>query len=130
MKKLVPKEALAKAMGLNKNNPLLTLLSSVTKLNKINDLYDRIRANKGTAFIESFFQELHITVQLDNQELENIPTEGGCVIVCNHPFGAIDGLALIQQIEKRRPDIKVMANFLLEEIPEIANYFFQCKSVR
>ena len=124
MKKLVPKEALAKAVGLNKNNPLLALLSSVTKLNRINDLYDRIRANKGTAFIESFFQELHITVQLNSQELENIPTEGGCVIVCNHPFGAIDGLALIQQIEKRRPDIKVMANFLLEEIPEIASYFF------
>lgn len=124
MKKLVPKEALAKAVGLNKNNPLLALLSSVTKLNKINALYDRIRANKGTAFIESFFQELHITVQLNGQELENIPEEGGCVIVCNHPFGAIDGLALIQQIEKRRPDIKVMANFLLEEIPEIASYFF------
>jgi putative hemolysin len=124
MKKLVPKEALAKAVGLNKNNPLLTLLSAVTKLNKINDLYDRIRANKGTAFIESFFNELQITVQLNEQELENIPAEGGCVIVCNHPFGAIDGLALIQQIEKRRPDLKVMANFLLEEIPEIAPYFF------
>jgi putative hemolysin len=124
MKKLVPKEALAKAVGLNKNNPLLTLLSSVTKLNRINDLYDRIRANKGTAFIESFFNELQITVQLNEQELENIPAQGGCVIVCNHPFGAIDGLALIQQIEKRRPDLKVMANFLLEEIPEIAPYFF------
>jgi putative hemolysin len=124
MKKLVPKEALAKAVGLNKNNPLLTLLSAVTKLNKMNDLYDRIRANKGTAFIESFFNELQITVQLNEQELENIPAEGGCVIVCNHPFGAIDGLALIQQIEKRRPDLKVMANFLLEEIPEIAPYFF------
>ena len=55
--------------------------------------------------------------------MENIPAEGGCVIVCNHPFGAIDGLALIQQIEKRRPDIKVMANFLLEEIPEIAKLY-------
>jgi hypothetical protein len=64
MKKLVPKEALAKAVGLNKNNPLLTLLSSVTKLNKINALYDRIRANKGTSFIESFFQELQILFQV------------------------------------------------------------------
>jgi putative hemolysin len=124
MKKLVPKETLAKVVGLNKRNPLLALLSSVTKLTKLNDLYDRIRANKGTAFIEAFFQELQITIQLNEQELDFIPETGGCVIVCNHPFGAIDGLALIQQIEKRRPDLKVMANFLLEEIPEIAPYFF------
>lgn len=124
MKKLVPKETLAKVVGLNKRNPLLALLSSVTKLTKLNDLYDRIRANKGTAFIEAFFQELQITIQLNEEELQYIPETGGCVIVCNHPFGAIDGLALIQQIEKRRPDLKVMANFLLEEIPEIAPYFF------
>lgn len=124
MKKLVPKETLAKVVGLNKRNPLLALLSSVTKLTKLNDLYDRIRANKGTAFIEAFFQELQITIQLNQEELQFIPETGGCVIVCNHPFGAIDGLALIQQIEKRRPDLKVMANFLLEEIPEIAPYFF------
>lgn len=124
MKKLVPKETLAKVVGLNKRNPLLALLSSVTKLTKLNDLYDRIRANKGTAFIEAFFQELQITIQLNEEELQFIPETGGCVIVCNHPFGAIDGLALIQQIEKRRPDLKVMANFLLEEIPEIAPYFF------
>jgi putative hemolysin len=124
MKKLVPKETLAKVVGLNKRNPLLAILSSVTKLTKLNDLYDRIRANKGTAFIEAFFQELQITIQLNEEELQFIPETGGCVIVCNHPFGAIDGLALIQQIEKRRPDLKVMANFLLEEIPEIAPYFF------
>lgn len=124
MKKLVPKETLAKVVGLNKRNPLLALLSSVTKLTKLNDLYDRIREQKGTAFIEAFFQELQITIQLNELELEHIPETGGCVIVCNHPFGAIDGLALIQQIEKRRPDLKVMANFLLEEIPEIAPYFF------
>lgn len=124
MKKLVPKETLAKVVGLNKRNPMLALLSSVTKLTKLNDLYDRIRANKGTAFIEAFFQELQITIQLNEEELQYIPETGGCVIVCNHPFGAIDGLALIQQIEKRRPDLKVMANFLLEEIPEIAPYFF------
>ena len=124
MKKLVPKETLAKVVGLNKRNPLLALLSSVTKLTKLNDLYDRIRANKGTAFIEAFFQELQITIQLNEEELQFIPETGGCVIVCNHPFGAIDGLALIQQVEKRRPDLKVMANFLLEEIPEIAPYFF------
>ncbi|MFM2227996.1 MAG: hypothetical protein RL664_1339, partial [Bacteroidota bacterium] len=124
MKKLVPKETLAKVVGMNKRNPLLALLSSVTKLTKLNDLYDRIRSHKGTAFIEAFFQELQITIQLNEQDLDHIPETGGCVIVCNHPFGAIDGLALIQQIEKRRPDLKVMANFLLEEIPEIAPYFF------
>ncbi len=124
MKKLVPKEALAKVVGLSKRNPLLALLSSVTKLTKLNDLYDRIRAHTGTEFIHAFFNELHITIQLDEVELDYIPVSGGCVIVCNHPFGAIDGLALIQQIEKRRPDLKVMANFLLEEIPEIAPYFF------
>lgn len=124
MKKLVPKETLAKVVGMNKRNPLLALLSSVTKLTKLNDLYDRIRSHKGTAFIEAFFQELQITIQLNEQDLDHVPETGGCVIVCNHPFGAIDGLALIQQIEKRRPDLKVMANFLLEEIPEIAPYFF------
>lgn len=42
--------------------------------------------------------------------LENIPQDGGCVIVANHPSGLADGLIIHNAVTKVRPDLHIMAN--------------------
>jgi len=48
-----------------------------------------------------------------------VPLTGRCVVVANHPFGAIEGLILASLLRSVRPDVKVMANALLGRIPEL-----------
>ena len=47
--------------------------------------------------------------------LDNLP-EGAFITVSNHPFGALDGITLIAEVGKRRPDYKVMVNMILNRI--------------
>ena len=42
--------------------------------------------------------------------LENLPAEGGFMVVCNHPTGIADGLAMYDMLKRRRPDMAFMAN--------------------
>jgi len=42
--------------------------------------------------------------------LSNLPREGACIIMANHPTGLADGLAVFQAIRERRPDHLFLAN--------------------
>lgn len=62
------------------------------------------------------FEQFHNTLRIDGQEvLDNLP-EGAFITVSNHPFGALDGIALIHLIGSRRPAYKVMVNMILNHI--------------
>lgn len=59
---------------------------------------------------------LGITLKIDNEEvLDNLP-EGPFITVSNHPFGALDGVALIDIVGARRPEFKVMVNMILNYV--------------
>ena len=45
---------------------------------------------------------------------------GRPVFVCNHPTGGIDGLLLISVLQKRYPDLQVLANEALAEVQQLA----------
>jgi putative hemolysin len=123
LKKLVSTEALASATKLPKDNPIIPLLSRVARIDKVNELYDDICKEEGIAAIDRLFQTLEVELEFDPKELENIPKTGPFIVVANHPFGALDGLALIKAIATVRPDFKVMANFLLQSVEPIKNHF-------
>ena len=42
--------------------------------------------------------------------LQNIPSDGKCIIISNHPTGLADGMAVFQAIRDRRPDHLFLAN--------------------
>ncbi|MEO0636418.1 MAG: 1-acyl-sn-glycerol-3-phosphate acyltransferase [Pseudomonadota bacterium] len=51
-------------------------------------------------------------LQLDVQTvgLENVPRAGSFIIVCNHPTGIADGVAMWDALASHRPDMTVFAN--------------------
>lgn len=55
--------------------------------------------------------------------LERIPKTGPCIIVANHPLGGIDGMAILIETAKVRPDVKVIVNDLLLQFPNFQNVF-------
>jgi putative hemolysin len=54
--------------------------------------------------------KLGVTVHMTPGEDAHIPATGPAVITSNHPYGALDGLAAIAMVARRRRDIRVLAN--------------------
>lgn len=95
------------------------LVDSVLKflsIDKVNDLHAHNCATPGVDFTEGLLKELNIKLRIDNEQvLDNLP-EGAFITVSNHPFGALDGITLINIVGKRRPTFKVMVNMILNHI--------------
>lgn len=90
----------------------------------LNQAYARC-ASAGTV-AEFLSQAIHHTGYSHNlcqQDLDRIPRSGPLVVVANHPFGAIEGIVLSWILLSIRPDVKVMANFLLGRIPQLRDLF-------
>ena len=94
------------------------------RLGKINRLFDGAADYQGREFADHLLENMGITIDVSSEQLENIPKEGGFVLVSNHPFGGIEGVMLLSAIAKVRPDFKVMANFILSHIPNLKECFF------
>ncbi len=52
----------------------------------------------------------HISPRTAVQNLTYLPRTGRCILVCNHPTGLADGLAVFQAIRERRSDHIFLAN--------------------
>lgn len=125
MKKIVNKSDIIKVIGKDNvfTRGLASVAMSVLGFNKINRLYSPSADLKGQPFTAHMLDIYGITYDDNASELSAIPKEGGFIIVCNHPFGAIEGIVLYDAISKIRPDFKVMANFILSYIPNLKNAF-------
>jgi putative hemolysin len=124
MQDLITRDALARATRLSASNPIVSFISTAAKIPRINEIYRRSWSSDSGQFLELVFQELGVGIDLSQRELENIPESGPFIVVANHPFGAIDGLALLKTIRQRRPDFKIMANFLLQHVQPLKDAFF------
>ncbi len=72
---------------------------------------------------EVFLDTLKVKYKIEEGDINNIPKEGSVVLVANHPFGGLEGLIMLDLINKQRPDGKVLANYILERFPEMKKYF-------
>ena len=99
-----------------------SLAMSLFGINHINKLYEATY-NKGDQCAASLLDILRTTYSVDAAELANIPGEGACIIVSNHPTGGMDGVLLIDMLSKVRADVKFMGNFILQRIKSLSQYF-------
>ena len=61
----------------------------------------------------SYVEEFRLEVDYEQDQLDQIPEEGPVIVTANHPLGGHDAMALLALVEKRRPDVKVLANKML-----------------
>lgn len=64
----------------------------------------------------------YLSLNYDLSGLENIPKEGPCVIVCNHPHGMSDGLMFGDIAMKVRSDIRIVVNEFLQCVRGMVPY--------
>lgn len=123
MQDLIGKDKFAQAIKLPQHTKAAETIMGMMGIHKINELYKKISKHNGLEFIDRLMEELDIKIEFDPKELENIPEQGAFISVSNHPFGAIEGLILLSVLGKKRPDYKLVANFLLQQIQPIKDHF-------
>lgn len=99
------------------------LLDRLFALDGVNGIYDRVARGGSHDFIERVLEDLRVSCRISEADLAAVPATGPLVVVANHPFGALEGIALAVLLRKVRPDVRVMANFLLDRIPELRDLF-------
>ncbi|MDE7407254.1 MAG: 1-acyl-sn-glycerol-3-phosphate acyltransferase, partial [Muribaculaceae bacterium] len=86
------------------------------KIDKVNAVHEHNCDTPGVPFVQGLLKDFNINMRIDGQEVLDSLPEGAFITVSNHPFGALDGIMLIDLIGSRRPDFKVMVNMVLNYI--------------
>lgn len=95
------------------------------RLERRYDAYRRDRvAGRIGSNARTFWDEAvrRMGVRIDAAHTDRVPTEGSLVIVANHPFGVMDGIAIAQTIGKVRDDLLILAHEALARVPETRSY--------
>ncbi|UKT62383.1 1-acyl-sn-glycerol-3-phosphate acyltransferase [Pedobacter mucosus] len=118
---VISKENFAKATGVC-NIPIPGLASFLMRFLKINDFNGIIKdANEleGAEFADHIIKTLGVKIQIDEEDLLHIPRSGAFIAIANHPYGAIESLAILSTLAKYRSDTMFMGNFLIKKIPNL-----------
>lgn len=124
-KLLISKEGLRQALGLKGlvGKCVAGALYGILGIGKLNKIYPYVADLQGPEFSEEVLKRFGISYEVPDDQLANIPSEGGFLTVSNHPFGGADGLILNAIINPKRSDFKILTTFLLAQVPNLTKWF-------
>ncbi|GAA4648811.1 GNAT family N-acetyltransferase [Kistimonas scapharcae] len=103
---------------------LQPLLERLLGLSYLDRLYrQRVHTETPKDFVRVALRLLGLRYTSTRDIVDSVPAEGSLVVVANHPFGGAEGLAIIDLLLKVRPDTRVLANQVLNGIPELRELF-------
>ncbi len=94
---------------------LLNLGERLLGFHHFNVAHSKIEDDQKAGCTDNFFKLAckHLPLNYELKGLENIPAEGACVIVSNHPHGMSDGLMIGDIAMKVRSDVRIVVNEFL-----------------
>ncbi len=123
---LVTAKEVSKAINLNKYGFIGTfigwLLMKILKISTLNRIYNRNKHLSDTEFLDAILDEFQIKFEIPEEDLKRLPKDGAYITISNHPLGGIDGILLLKLMLEKRPDFKIIANFLLHRIEPMKPY--------
>jgi putative hemolysin len=96
---------------------VIYLIKLIIKQNEINRILSAYADYEGVDFLPKIIKELNIKVELEG--IENLPDNGKCFFVANHPFGFVDGLILTSTVANKYGDFKAIGNNVFMLIPHL-----------
>lgn len=111
------------------------LVNAITQLPVLRRWYDEWLAtgsaasqqadtNTAARFLDFSLAKLDVSLAVNNPErAQQVPDQGPCLVVANHPLGAMEGMLLSQWLLTLRPDLKVLVNQVLLSLPEFRSLF-------
>lgn len=98
------------------------LAAKFAPVGKVRDLYRRVQRSPDGFHLETLLAEMRIGLSVGAADQARIPASGPVVVVANHPYGVLDRAILTVLLTRVRPDVKVLTNFLLSDVPELQKH--------
>lgn len=123
-KSLNPADAIGSPLLRGGMRALSWFTEPVLKFNALDRCYQHLRQSlsEDEGFFETALKTVDAHLKISDRDLERIPTEGPVIVVCNHPFGGLDGIAVGALLQRVRPDSKLMVNFMLSRLEGIGKH--------
>ncbi len=117
---LLPDTLLGKVL-----KPISPLLDKILGLDKLHNLYVEgdLWGLEKQEFSERLLKQLGVQIFGGDDIVAKIPKKGRCIVVCNHPYGMVEGVIIARILTEYRADTKIMANLGLKLFKEIDDYF-------
>lgn len=96
---------------------LVGAMMRLLRIDEVNRVHSAWCSTPGPEFARHLIEdEFKTPLVVDGEEILASFREGAFITVSNHPFGALDGIALIDLVTRYRPEYKVMVNMILGKI--------------
>ena len=99
----------------------ISYLKMVIHQDELNAAIYRNRNKFGVDFLYAILNDFGVIVK--SIGIENLPESGRHIIASNHPLGGLDGMALMQEVSRRRKDFLFPVNDLLMNLPNLKELF-------
>lgn len=96
---------------------IVRLIVKIIKQKEINRFLNKHSDAVGRDFLIKIIEEYNIKIEVEGKE--NLPENGRCIFVANHPFGLIDGLVLTYIVSEKYGSLKAIANDAFMLIPQL-----------
>jgi putative hemolysin len=93
------------------------LIEKLIKQDEFNYILNKYEAYEGADFLLKVFEELKLKLEIEGEE--NLPENGKCFFVGNHPFGIVDGLILTLTVSQKYGTLKAIANDSFMFVPQL-----------
>ena len=101
---------------------LVSYLKRIVHQDELNVFLRESKGKVGVEFLEACMEFLDCKVEVKG--LENLPENGRCTFVCNHPLGGLDGISLGYILGKKYDgNVRYLVNDLLMNLRGLAPLF-------
>ena len=95
----------------------IQIIAKIIRQAEINQIIDKYHEYNGVDFLPKIIEELNIKIEIDGTE--NLPENGKCFFVANHPFGLLDGLILTNIVGYKYGQLKAIGNDVFMFVPNL-----------
>lgn len=125
MREMLPISEMAAAVPLFRGRiggALACAFKKFTRMSKVEKLVDDHSEGEGWKFSQDVLEELGVDYELGGLPLSDLP-KGAFITIHNHPYGGVDGCALVNIFGRVDPSYKIMINKLLSRIRPLESNF-------
>ncbi|MCD4746918.1 MAG: 1-acyl-sn-glycerol-3-phosphate acyltransferase [Bacteroidales bacterium] len=95
----------------------IKIIAIIIRQKSLNKLFSDNSDYVGVDFPPKVLEYFNVKVDITGES--NLPINGKCIFVSNHPFGLIDGLIILSIVGKRYGDLRIISNDYLKYVKNL-----------
>lgn len=96
---------------------VIGIVTVIFRQDDLNKLFSDTSEYSGVEFPPKVIEYLNVKVEVEGKE--NLPDNGKCFFVSNHPFGFLDGLIQACIVGDKYDDLRIIGNDSLKYVPHL-----------